>query len=111
MNQYQDVTEIVDVDADVDVIQVLLSVEITAAYGSFYFSSSVEDVAATHSVVTDAAATTAAYGSFYFSSSAEGAAVTHLAVMDAVITIADATIAAANKTNFKDGFFRPFFIF
>ena len=82
MNQYQDVTEIVDVDADVDVIQVLLSVEITAAYGSFYFSSSVEDVA-----------------------------VTHLAVMDAVITIADATIAAANKTNFKDGFFRPFFIF
>ena len=82
MNQYQDVTEIVDVDADVDVIQVLLSVEITAAYGSFYFSSSAEDVAATH-----------------------------LAVMDAVITIADATIAAANKTNFKDGFFRPFFIF
>lgn len=93
MNLYQDVTEIVDVAADADVILVLDSAEITAAYGLFYFSSSAEDVAVTLLAVTDVAEMTVVSGLSFSSSSVEDAAVTH-GVETAVAT----TIAAVNKT-------------
>ena len=103
MNLYQDVTEIVDADAamavDVLLIQVVVSVAATAAYGLSFFSSSAEDAAAILSAVTDAAATTAVSGLSFFSSSAEDAAVMLSAATDAEITVADATIAAANIFN------------
>ena len=98
MNLYQDVTEIVDADAaiavDVLLIQVVVSVAATAAYGLSFFSSSAEDAAAILSAVTDAAATTAVSGLSFFSSSAEDAEIIHVATM-----AADATIAAANIFN------------
>ena len=115
MNLYQDVTETEIVDADVDVIQVLFSAETTAVYGLSYSLYSVADAAAILSVVTDAAdaaVMTAVSGSSCFSSSAAAdAAEAHGEITDADATIVDATIADANKTNFKDGIFRPFFIF
>lgn len=104
MNLYQDVTEIVDVDADV--IPVLDSAVTTAAYGLFYFSSSVADAAVTLSVVTVVAAMTVVSGSSFSSSSVADVVVTH-----GVETVVVTTIAAVNTTNFKDGFFRPFFFF
>ena len=104
MNLYQDVTEIVDVTTDADVILVLDSAVITAAYGLFYFSSSVEDAVVILSVAMDVAAMTAVCGLSFFSSSVEDAAVTHGVEMAAATTI-----AAVNQTNFKDGKFRPFF--
>ena len=85
---YQDVTEIVDAD----VILVLDSAATTAAYGLFYFSSSVADAAVTLSAETDAAVMTAVSGLSFFSSSAADAAVTHGEEMVAI------TIAAVNKT-------------
>ena len=110
MNLYQDVTETEIVDVVADVILVLFSAETTAVYGLSYSLYSAADVAAILSVVTDvadAAVMTAVSGSSFFSSSvAADAAEAH-----GEITDADATIADANKTNFKDGIFRPFFIF
>jgi len=107
VKQYQDATEIVDVDViqvvDVQLIQVVVSVETTAAYGSFFSSSSVEDVVTILSAETDAAEMTAASGSFFFSSSAEDVVTIHTATM-----VVDATIAAANQRNFEDGYGRPF---
>ena len=105
-NLYQDVTEIVDADADV--IQVPDSAETTAVYGLFYFSFSAADAAVTHGAATAAvaAAMTAVCGLSFFSSSAADAAVTHGAEMAAVV---DAT-TAANDLTFKDGLFRPFFM-
>ena len=114
MNLYQDVTEIADVDADV--IPVLFSVVTTAVYGLSYSLYSVEDAAAILLAATDvedAAAMTAVFGLSFFSSSAADVVITHLAVtdVDVAIMVVDATIAAVNKTNFKDGNLRPFFIF
>ena len=104
MNLYQDVTEIVDVDADV--ILVLFSEETIAVYGSSYSLYSAADAAAILSVVTDVAAMTAVSGSSFFSSSAADVVITHLAVTDVDVRtlVAAAMIAAVNKTNFKDGF-------
>ena len=107
-NLYQDVTETEIVDADVDVIPVLFSEEITAVYGLSYFLYSVADVAAILLAATDvdAAATTAVSGLSFFSSSAADVAVTHLAAMDAdVVTIVvDAMTAAVNKKFLRTDF-------
>ena len=78
--------------------------ETTAAYGSFFFSSSVEDAAVILWAAMDVAATTVVSGLSFFSSSAEDAETIHLATI-----IADAMIAA-NKRNDGDGFGRPFCI-
>lgn len=114
-NQYQDAKEIVDVDADADVILDLSlaetdSVETIAVYGSSFFSSSVEDVAVIHSAVMDVVVMTVVSGSFFFSSSVEDAAIIHAVTIHVVTTVADATIAAANKRIDEDGYDRPFCI-
>jgi len=113
VNQYQDVTEIVDVDAHVDAIPVLFLTatdvdQTIAAYGLSFFLSSVEDVAVTLSAVMDAAATTVVSGLSSFSSSVEDAVTIHLVITDAATDVV-ATIAA-NKRNFEDGYDRPFCI-
>ena len=114
-NLYQDVTEIADADAtqvvDVQLIQVVVLAETTAAYGLSFFLFSAEDAAAILLAVTDAAATTAVSGSFSFLSSAEDAATILLAVMVVATIVADAMTVAANitnKRNFEDGSGRPF---
>ena len=96
MNQYQDVTEIVDVTTDADAILVLDSAVITAAYGLFYFSSSAEDAAVTLSAVTDVAAMTAVSGLSYFSSAVADAAMETAA---SAITMADVDATTAAKLN------------
>ena len=112
MNQYQDVTEIVDVDADATLVPffaVMEAAAIIAVYGSSFFSSSVADVAATLSAAMDVAAMTAVYGSSFFSSSVADAVTIHLTIT----AVAAATVAvtiAANKRNFEDGYCRPFCI-
>lgn len=112
-NLYQDVTEIVDVDPDVDVwlIQVVVSVETTAVYGSFFFSFSVEDAVAILLAVMDAAdvaAMTAVSGSSFYSFSAVAVVTIHGVITAVVTMVADATTVAANKINFEDGSGRPF---
>jgi len=112
VNQYQDVTEIVDVDAHVDAIPVLFLTatdvdQTIAAYGLSFFLSSVED-AVTLSAAMDAAATTVVSGLSSFSSSVEDAVTIHLVITDAAMDVV-ATIAA-NKRNFEDGYDRPFCI-
>jgi len=114
VNQYQDVTEIVDVDAHVDAIPVLLTVatdvvQTITVYGSSFFLFSVEDVAVTLSAVTDVAATTVVSGLSFFSSSVEDVETIHSVITDMAATDVVAMIAA-NKRNFEDGSGRPFCI-
>ena len=79
VNLLQDMEEIVVVDVDQVVDQAAL-------------------------LIQDLVEITVVYGSFFFSFSVAAVVITL-----AVTTAVDATIAAANQTNFKDGFFRPFF--
>ena len=113
-NLYQDVTEIADADAtqvvDVQLIQVVVLAETTAAYGLSFFLFSAEDVAVILLAVMDAAATTAVFGSSSFLSSVEDAVETHGITMVVDAAIVDVTIADANTNmrNFEDGSGRPF---
>ena len=111
VNLYQDMEEIAAVDAAqvVDLYLILVLAEITAAYGLLFFSSSAEDAVEILLAVTAVEVTTAAYGLSFFSSSAEDVAEILLAVTAVATMDADATIAAANKRNFEDGF-RPSFL-
>ena len=104
MNLYQDVTEIVDVTADVDteIIPALFLAETTVVYGLSFSLFSVADAAEIHGVVMDVAEMTVVSGSsFSLSSVADVETIMDVDVTEMVAQIAK--IFNSIFTYFKKG--------